>query len=1285
MKKQIGLTPFLGWFLIGCLFLAISNSFAVPVINLNPLQLNSETTNESQKEIGVDLIERNLDTFIFNWNGLNYTFLSTQNRSTVLYSGDYNSLILALTFNNGNSTDFSRYNSSCVAKDNPTSNMETGKFGDALSFDGKDNVINCGNGSQLNLKELSIELWYKTSYNESHSYLVEKLSGGWGWDTGYGVFLTYGKPDLILGYNSSAGTSYGQFIIDKNESFDGNWHYVVYTAKSNGNVRGYFDGSLFTEWDFPYQIKTNTKDISIGGSKLWQKFNGSIDEVRIYNRSLSHEEILLHNSFIFTRSNSIQYRLISNLSLWTGLHNYYAWANNSDGDSFKTGSYSLDVPCITPKCGLKIFKSTKLCPGEYDLNPLDNTCISIEGSNLTLSGNNTLIMGVSLGRGLEAKNQNNLKVQNLSLADFYNSIYLNNVVDSQFDNLILGQSNWKNLSYGFYGKGTNITVKNSKFENYTNYPLFISGSKNMIIENTFSHFSSIINGSDGGIYCVANSTTIKNNIFDTLDRGVFIVGWRAKNITIANNFFINMTTNADSYDVGVLVYDGPSGIAILNNTFQKIGTVAILVQKNCSGIEIRDNSIDMYNLSMISNGVERINSDDNGEPPSAILISSVYKKMLGDCTEKFSDNLTKITNYGSENIQITGNTFGPNVQIPLRLQGNHNVTHDLGNYIHTKIQILTHLLEFEEFYISKSSNNITEKRGSSITDIHDKGYGDYSQKIIQSMIQYKLNRSSLFFRNMNDSIVYNISLFVPNNVLFNLSCKATPTQVNASLPTNMQWYHTINFTITPSSGISTVLVSDYTEKYSSWSIQGGSGSINYEICSLKPSSTYLLKDGGLGVLTLQSSSSGCVSFVFPAYSSKKLFDLVLIEGGGADLQIASFRVPLVVGLGSSVYVSGDIKNQGTVSSGVFYARFYEGADVKASIRVPSLAPGALYTVDASWTPSEGSHVVRLSADYNNSVSERNESNNDQSYSYVSGSADLSVISADINLLPSLPVLNDHVNITVRAYNGGGTPAYGVSVRCFDGPPGANVLIGSTSVDIPAGDHAYIKFPWVASPINTHGIYVVLDRGNAISESNENNNMALRNIQVLSLADLSVSASDITFTPSVVRAGSGALVTATVKNLGDAAASFVVRFIDGVLAVAERTISLDGETNVAVSIPWNATSPGSHDLSVSLDPANRVSEQSEANNLAVKTVSVQQSTTSTLSANPITTVPVFSTTTIVYPPMDGCVMPGNGLPCNEVALAEVISGITLWAQGGMSMNDVVALINSWADQSAYPPN
>ena len=43
----------------------------------------------------------------------------------------------------------------------------------------------------------------------------------------------------------------------------------------------------------------------------------------------------------------------------------------------------------------------------------------------------------------------------------------------------------------------------------------------------------------------------------------------------------------------------------------------------------------------------------------------------------------------------------------------------------------------------------------------------------------------------------------------------------------------------------------------------------------------------------------------------------------------------------------------------------------------------------------------------------------------------------------------------------------------------------------------------------------------------------------------------------------------------------------------------------------------------------------------------------------------------------CELPGDYPPCGEITLAEVIDFILLWAQGFAELEDVVNLINAWA--------
>ena len=90
----------------------------------------------------------------------------------------------------------------------------------------------------------------------------------------------------------------GDFYSDSTYSAD-TWNHVVLTIERNGNayfyINGVQDGSKsVNDIAIPF-----SKDLLIGGyDKRALFFNGSIDDVRIYNRALSQAEItLLYNSY----------------------------------------------------------------------------------------------------------------------------------------------------------------------------------------------------------------------------------------------------------------------------------------------------------------------------------------------------------------------------------------------------------------------------------------------------------------------------------------------------------------------------------------------------------------------------------------------------------------------------------------------------------------------------------------------------------------------------------------------------------------------------------------------------------------------------------------------------------------------------------------------------------------------------------------------------------------------------------------------------------------------------
>jgi len=204
--------------------------------------------------------------------------------------------------------------------------------------------------------------------------------------------------------------------------------------------------------------------------------------------------------------------------------------------------------------------------------------------------------------------------------------------------------------------------------------------------------------------------------------------------------------------------------------------------------------------------------------------------------------------------------------------------------------------------------------------------------------------------------------------------------------------------------------------------------VNHVICDLNRSSLYTLKVDGVTKASFSSGSNGCISFDQGASVQVKNYELVL-SGGSADLSAGGLFLPAGVSPGTQLTVSVLVSNAGSLGSGPFFVRFYEGTRAFSTVRVGSVSPGYSGSVSALWTASTGgTRTIRVSVDYNNSVPEASEQNNEAFDTIlVSSPADLSVVSADMIFSPSPAVLGRQVNITARIYKSGGLPANNVSV------------------------------------------------------------------------------------------------------------------------------------------------------------------------------------------------------------------------------------------------------------------
>ncbi|MHA1988094.1 MAG: LamG domain-containing protein, partial [Promethearchaeota archaeon] len=254
---------------------------------------NTQTTNISI-EINVSITNASdLKEVIYNWNGTNYTIYN-------------NSLVLMMNFDNVSTLGENDTHVFDVSGNghNGTVNITkstwnpSGKYNGAFEFDGtyKTGVIvdNDDNLNFGNFTDFTLACWVKTGYVSDWQYMFfkgkQQNDRWWGVTTEVVAGTVKAHIDDDITPLSSEGTT---------NITDNNWHYVVATYDRDEYLSVYVDG---VQEGTPTNISSignisSPQDLGIGAGRFFSTyfddfyFNGSIDEPRIYNRSLTAEEI----------------------------------------------------------------------------------------------------------------------------------------------------------------------------------------------------------------------------------------------------------------------------------------------------------------------------------------------------------------------------------------------------------------------------------------------------------------------------------------------------------------------------------------------------------------------------------------------------------------------------------------------------------------------------------------------------------------------------------------------------------------------------------------------------------------------------------------------------------------------------------------------------------------------------------------------------------------------------------------------------------------------------------
>lgn len=314
------------------------------------------TTDDYSKEVYINFSELNLDTVKWNWNNTNYTIFDSS--LVLFYNFDNRS---ALGENDTLVKDLSKYgNNGTVYGGTNITWTPNGKYNGAFNFSGGVNYIDLDSNENLLETESNYSFctWFYTKETDRQGIVSDRRSLN---DVNYTFFglSSTNKVYLECKNDATATKVLSYDTIGLNE-----WYHICGIFDSSG-LRIYINGSLdnSSTGNCVYN-KTNAYTVKVGSYYDFSSTyatNGSIDNLMIWNRSLSNNEISMLYKTSLTKYNSTNWGLnVTNLSIrnenlsTTNLnesYDYGLFVNDTAGNSNSTLNTITRVPLLTSTLG----------------------------------------------------------------------------------------------------------------------------------------------------------------------------------------------------------------------------------------------------------------------------------------------------------------------------------------------------------------------------------------------------------------------------------------------------------------------------------------------------------------------------------------------------------------------------------------------------------------------------------------------------------------------------------------------------------------------------------------------------------------------------------------------------------------------------------------------------------------------------------------------------------------------------------------------------------------------
>lgn len=385
-----------------------------------------------------------------------------------------------------------------------------GKFGKALSFDGSNDYVETPIVSNT-LTDFTMEAWVKASIVPGDRRIV--MGSGWSyhdWYIGINLGSSTGAPARKWLF-WVAGNSQIAYLAAPDEIVAGEWYYLVATYQGTTG-KFYINGNYIGS--FTFTRTTDTNPFRIGRSNSGEYFNGLVDEVRVYNRALTSEEI-------------------SDL-----YQNYGYTTTNAPGEVF-VRKYSAPEPVVT--VGEETSRIKYVATNGSNTPPYDTwekAATSIQNAIDAASAGDTIIVGSSgtgHGDGVYTENINVTK----SLTIKSESGYATTTVIATNANDHVFEVTANNVTIG--GEGCGFSIYGATGSGYFTYyaGIYLSGTTNCTIHDNRCGWDSEHYNTEGiYLFSSSNNTITGNATSSNNDCGIFLYYFSSNN-TITNNSALN--------------------------------------------------------------------------------------------------------------------------------------------------------------------------------------------------------------------------------------------------------------------------------------------------------------------------------------------------------------------------------------------------------------------------------------------------------------------------------------------------------------------------------------------------------------------------------------------------------------------------------------------------------------------------------------------------------------------------------------------------------------------------